>query len=192
MPEKMRTGRAGYGTGRARPSRALRLSGSDYDRYALHRVVRVALEVPRRRQGLLVAGGVGRSRAEHVLARRRLPAEPPAAPGGLAERLIELGRRERHAAIGRDLDPLDRAEAGPGAARQRGGAGLEVALAAHELGHAGRDHQGPRQHAGERVAGLAAWVVHPVGDRVLVALEGPFEQRDAGEPLDVRHAVPAR
>ena len=161
-------------------------------RDALHRVVHVALQVPDRLERLAVPGRVGRSGAEHVLAGRGVPFEAPAAPCGVAQRLVEEGRREGRAAVGRDHHALDRAVAGPGAAREGHQAGLEHAPAGKEVGHARRDHQRARQHAGDLLAGHARGVVEPVAHRLLVALEGLLEQGDAGEPLHVRHAVPAR
>src|SRR5918996_2639117 len=102
MPEKMRTERGSLSRpARTRPSRVLAACG-DRDRNALDRVVRVALQVPGRLQRLAVPGRVGGSGAEHVLAGRGVPLEAPAAPGGLAQRLVEEGRREGRA-VGRDL-----------------------------------------------------------------------------------------
>src|SRR5829696_5984743 len=127
MPLKMRTG---PGSLEAGPHRN-----------PLDGVVGVALEVPARLERLTVAGGVGGARREHVLARRRTPLEAPGPPGRLAQRLLELGGREALASVGRDLHAHVLAVAGPGAALERDRAGLEHALARHELGHARWDHQ---------------------------------------------------
>ena len=83
------------------------------------------------------------------------------------------------------------AVAGPGAARQGGRAGLDVAGPRHEVRHAGRDHQRARQHARDRLAGLAVRSVDPVPHRVLVAVERLLEDGDPRQPLHVLHPVPA-
>src|SRR5688500_5319543 len=105
MPEKMRTERGS-------------LCGPDVHGDSLHRVVRVALQVPGGLQWLGVARRVGGARAQHVLAGPGVPLEAPPAPGGVAERLVEQGRREGRAGVGGDLDTLDLTVAGPHAARE--------------------------------------------------------------------------
>src|ERR671914_454464 len=104
MPEKMRTERGSLSRsapetnpcalGRAerlRPGPSRVLAASDLHRDPLHRVVRVALQVPGGLQWLGVARRVGGARAQHVLAGPGVPFEAPSAPGGVPERLVEQG-----------------------------------------------------------------------------------------------------
>src|SRR3954449_11945169 len=88
----------------------------DGDRHALHRVVRVAAEVPGRRIRLPVACRVGRAAAELVVARGcRSPAEGPVAPGMRADRRPQVGGLPGRAAVAAHLDLHDRAPTRPGA-----------------------------------------------------------------------------
>src|ERR671915_531762 len=90
----------------------------------LHRVVRVALQVPGRLERLGVARGVGRATRYEVLARCRVPFEPPPAPGVAAERLVQNGGTEGGSAVGGHLHLLNAAESGPRAAAEGRRAGL--------------------------------------------------------------------
>src|SRR5215211_5479188 len=112
----------------------------DRHRHTLDRVVRVALQVPRRVERLGVARGVRGTRAEHVLALRRVPDETPAAPGSRAEVRLEHGVGKGGAAVGGDLDAFNRPPPRPGPATQLDGTGLEATLAGEEVRNPRRDH----------------------------------------------------
>ena len=60
-------------------------ASSDADGHELHRIVRVAADVPRRLERLLVPGGVARAAREDVLARLRVPDVGPPSPRPAAE-----------------------------------------------------------------------------------------------------------
>src|SRR5205814_7464254 len=100
---------------------------------ALGHVVAVAAAVPERLVGLCLPGRVGRAAAEHVLAGLRVPAVAEAAPGVLAERVVERCVLPRRSAVDADLDALDRRPAGPRAADERARAGGEEARARKEV-----------------------------------------------------------
>src|SRR5207247_2329215 len=104
----------------------------DRDRDLLDQVVPHALEVPRLRGRLGVAGGVGRAAGERVLARTRVPLERPAAPRPGSARLAEP--RFGPPAADADLDARDRRAAAPGPAGEHHAASREEAPAREEVG----------------------------------------------------------
>src|SRR6266542_6986989 len=106
------------------------------------------------------------------------PGEAPAAPGPGVLRGLELGLRPRGAAVGADLDPLDRPPAGPGPAFEHVLAGLHRALAGMEVRDSGRDDQRARQHPVERLAVLVLGLAKVVRPGLLVAVEGAVEHLD--------------
>ena len=107
-----------------------------------------------------------------------------------AEGRVEYCGIEGCPIVGGHLHALDGRLARPGTPGERDRAGFDVPLARHELGHAGRDRQRPRQHARQGLARDTVGVVHPVPNRVLKARERLLEDGDAGQPLHVLHAVP--
>src|SRR3954454_6659685 len=164
------------------PARAPRLR-ADGDRNPLHRVVRVAADVPERLERLfdprLVAGAL----ADRVVARLCIPAEAEAAPRpAFAAIGLQLGRSPGRAAVHADVDRLDGRVARPRAALEHALARRDGAVAGEELRDPGWHDERPRQHARERLALVVLLLPQPVALRVLVAAER------LGEHLDLREA----
>ncbi len=105
-----------------------------------------------------------------------------------AERGIGPGR----ATVGADLDAGDRRRAGPRATRQLHGPRVEDACARQERRESGRHHQAAHPDPFDRCPGVRLGVAEAVTGDVLIAHERGLEHPDAGEPLHVRHPVPAR
>jgi hypothetical protein len=112
-------------------------------------------------------------------------------PAEVADRIVERGVGPRIAAVGADLDALDRRPTRPRAPLEQARALLEEAVPLREVGDPRRDHQRARQHARDRLAELFGGLLRPVLLHLLVALERLGEEGDPLEPLHVRHPVPA-
>jgi hypothetical protein len=89
------------------------------------------------------------------------------------------------------LDALDRPAARPGAPRDRLRRRVGEAAAGREVGDPRRDHQRADDHAVDRSARVVGRLAEAVAARVLIAGERLGQHRDAREPLDVGHPVPA-
>src|SRR3954449_11265197 len=131
---------AGIGTSRASPRagpvapvRPLVIAAlRDAHRHPLHGVDPIAAAVPdvARLERLRLAVLVGRAGAQRVLARLGgVPLVRPADPAVRAAGLVEARVGPCAAAGGAELDPPDRAAAGPGAPRDRRAAAGHVAQA---------------------------------------------------------------
>src|SRR5262245_26701743 len=90
-----------------------------------------------------------------------------------------------------ELDPRDWRLARPGPALDWALAALDDAAAGQEIGKARWQHQGPRPHPLRRRAGIVRSALVAIGDALLVAGEGLADGLDPGQPLHLRHAVPA-
>ena len=110
------------------------------------------------------AGRVARADAQHVIALRRVPVEPPRRPRGRAGRVAEPRALPARAAVGADLDARDRAPARPRAAVDRTGPGARKRRARQEVRDPGRDHQRPRLDPRDRRA-LVVLVARASGSR---------------------------
>ncbi len=128
-----------------------------------------------------------------MVAGGRLPGIRPATPRiRVVEVAQEHGVRPRPPVVGADLDANDRRATRPRAAFEQVHAPLGDPVAGRELGDAGRRHQRPGPHPRDRPTLLLLGLPHPVAVRDLVAGERLRDDADLGEPLDVRHPVPAR
>src|SRR5262245_5455099 len=110
-------------------------TSADQDGDAVHRVAAIALRVPvAGDMRLHHAGRIGAARPHLVVAvARQLHGRGPALPVVLVLRLGETGPGPGGAEIGRDVDLLDGAIAGPGGAAQ-----FQLRGAGGELGAVGR------------------------------------------------------
>src|SRR5581483_8762141 len=136
---------------------------------ALDGVVLVAAEVPPRVERLHGAGLVARAAEELELAPRRVPLEPPPAPGERADRWVESGLVPAPPAVPAHVDARDGTEPRPGAPAEHDRPGLDVAGSRHEVRDAGRDHQAPRKQARDRLPRLVGRAPHPIATGLLVA-----------------------
>src|SRR5207244_6583595 len=114
---------------------------------------------------LRVPDGIGRAAAELVLAGLGLPAVRPAAPSEVRHRLPELGVGPGLAAVGADLDALDRRPARPGAAFDRARAGVEESPARKEVRDPGWHEERAREDPGDGHALLVLRLAQAVRDR---------------------------
>ena len=113
-----------------------------------------------------------------VLARLRLPAARPAAPGKRGQRRIERGLAV--GAVYAELHARDADASRPGAAGDLHHAALDGAAAGEKVGEAGRDHQGARADSLHRLARIRRVATVPVGHSLLVAVERLGHDVDAG------------